>query len=161
MSRELTSVALSPRNWSVWVELQWWCRIADPAHAVGPDQRLSLPWVELMWSVWGTADLLGKIVYDHLESWHTAHGCWDSWSTTFSKLACYVSMGPDLFQRDIVLISEIQNSYHFPHTCIFFNRWMNLKYISNLNLGCLHPVACVRSGDGGFLFCLHNFTIVG
>jgi hypothetical protein len=31
----------------------------------------------------------------------------------------------------------------------------------DLNLGCLHPVACERSGDGGFLFCLRNVTIVG
>jgi hypothetical protein len=22
--------------------------------------------------------------------------------------------------------------------------------VSNINLGCLHPVACVRSGDGSF-----------
>jgi hypothetical protein len=29
------------------------------------------------------------------------------------------------------------------------------------NLGCLHPVAYVRSGDGGFLFLLRNVTIVG
>jgi hypothetical protein len=31
----------------------------------------------------------------------------------------------------------------------------------NLNLGCLHPVACVRSGDGGFCIRLRNVTIVG
>jgi hypothetical protein len=28
-------------------------------------------------------------------------------------------------------------------------------------LGCLHPVACVRSGDGGFYIRLRNVTIVG
>jgi hypothetical protein len=30
----------------------------------------------------------------------------------------------------------------------------------NLNLGCLHPVACVRSRWWGVLFCLRNVTIV-
>jgi hypothetical protein len=30
-----------------------------------------------------------------------------------------------------------------------------------LNLGCLHPVACERSGDGGFFIRLRNVTIVG
>jgi hypothetical protein len=30
-----------------------------------------------------------------------------------------------------------------------------------LNLGCLHPVACVRSGDGDFYIRLRNVTIVG
>jgi hypothetical protein len=29
-----------------------------------------------------------------------------------------------------------------------------------LNLGCLHPVACVRSGDGGFYIRLRNVAIV-
>jgi hypothetical protein len=33
--------------------------------------------------------------------------------------------------------------------------------ISNLNLGCLYPVACVRSGDAGFYIRLRNVTIVG
>jgi hypothetical protein len=32
----------------------------------------------------------------------------------------------------------------------------------SLNLGCLHPVACLRSGDGGGgLFRLRNVTIAG
>jgi hypothetical protein len=30
----------------------------------------------------------------------------------------------------------------------------------NLNLGCLHPVACVISYDIGFLIRLRNFNIV-
>jgi hypothetical protein len=33
--------------------------------------------------------------------------------------------------------------------------------IVKLNLGCFHPVACVRSGDGGFYIRLLNVTIVG
>jgi hypothetical protein len=31
----------------------------------------------------------------------------------------------------------------------------------NIHLGCLHPVACVRSRCWGGLFCLRNVTIVG
>jgi hypothetical protein len=31
----------------------------------------------------------------------------------------------------------------------------------SLNLGCLHPVECVRSGDGVFFIRLRNVTIVG
>jgi hypothetical protein len=34
-------------------------------------------------------------------------------------------------------------------------------YIYYLNLGCLYPVACVRSGDGVFYILLRNATIVG
>jgi hypothetical protein len=33
--------------------------------------------------------------------------------------------------------------------------------VINLNLGCLHPVACVRSGDVDFYIRLRNVTIVG
>jgi hypothetical protein len=33
--------------------------------------------------------------------------------------------------------------------------------IKNLKLGCLHPVACVRSSDGGFYIRLRNVAIVG
>jgi hypothetical protein len=33
--------------------------------------------------------------------------------------------------------------------------------IYKLNLGCLHPVACVRSGDGVFYIHLRNVTVVG
>jgi hypothetical protein len=35
------------------------------------------------------------------------------------------------------------------------------QYLTFLNLGCLHPVACVRSGDGGFYIRLRNVIIVG
>jgi hypothetical protein len=35
------------------------------------------------------------------------------------------------------------------------------KFLSYLNLRCLHPVACVKSGDGGFDIRLRNITIVG
>jgi hypothetical protein len=37
----------------------------------------------------------------------------------------------------------------------------NFLIITNINLGCLHPVACVRSGDGDFYIRLRNVTIVG
>jgi hypothetical protein len=30
-----------------------------------------------------------------------------------------------------------------------------------LNFGCLHPVACVRSGDGDLYMRLRNVTVVG
>jgi hypothetical protein len=31
--------------------------------------------------------------------------------------------------------------------------------VISLNLGYLHPVACVRSGDGGFYICLCDVTV--
>jgi hypothetical protein len=39
---------------------------------------------------------------------------------------------------------------------------MHFEYDCNkeLNRGCLHPVACVRSGDGDFYIRLRNVTIV-
>jgi hypothetical protein len=35
------------------------------------------------------------------------------------------------------------------------------KNVHSLNLGCLHHVARVRSGDGCFYMRLHNVTAVG
>jgi hypothetical protein len=35
-----------------------------------------------------------------------------------------------------------------------------MQYFQNLNLGYLHPVACLRSGDGGFIR-VRNVTNVG
>jgi hypothetical protein len=34
--------------------------------------------------------------------------------------------------------------------CMQYLHHIELQHL--LNLGCLHPVACVRSGDGGFLY---------
>jgi hypothetical protein len=42
------------------------------------------------------------------------------------------------------------------------NCWVDGTIIALLiNLGCLHPVACLRSGDGSFYIRLRNVTIVG
>jgi hypothetical protein len=41
--------------------------------------------------------------------------------------------------------------------------WCKLAAVNrggSLNLGCLHSVACVRSGDGDFYIRLRNVTIV-
>jgi hypothetical protein len=38
---------------------------------------------------------------------------------------------------------------------------LNYLDVNYLNLGCLHPVACVRSRWSGCLFRLRNVTIVG
>jgi hypothetical protein len=36
-----------------------------------------------------------------------------------------------------------------------------IHHCHNLNLKCLHSVACERSGDGGFYIRLRNVSIVG
>jgi hypothetical protein len=61
--------------------------------------------------------------------------------------------------------SKLNNSNVTPLLYFFHRgRKVNTKqkdHITSLNLECLHPVACVGSGDGGFYIRLRNVTIAG
>jgi hypothetical protein len=46
------------------------------------------------------------------------------------------------------LISYLSLRFISNHFMELLNHVLNI--LCNLNLGCLHPVACVRSGEGGF-----------
>jgi hypothetical protein len=61
-----------------------------------------------------------------------------------------MSHSPNTHTNLLIVFIQIANNKRILH-----------KKSKELNLGCLYPVACVRSGDGVFYIRLRYVTIVG
>jgi hypothetical protein len=74
-------------------------------------------------------------------------------------IVCYAHyLSQYLWRRNILPVSK---SICYVAICTDYAKIFVFVNEFNFSLGCLHPVACVRSGKGSFYIRLHNVAIVG